>query len=74
MEGGPRAFKRPPYGCCPVGRSGRLGGVRIEVWAWAGWWLVALGWLISASLAAVECGWILIGARKAEEGEKQRSN
>lgn len=33
-------------------------------------WLLDLGWLISASLAAVECGWIIIGARKAKEGEK----
>lgn len=42
------------------------GSIRgVEVWAWAGWWLWA-GW----SLAAVECGWIILGARTAERGRE----
>lgn len=36
--------------------------------------LVALGWLISGLLAAVDFGWVMLGARQAGEGEKWRSN
>lgn len=51
-----------------------FGGLRAQDGGVGLGWLVALGWLISASLAAVEGGWIITGARRAAEGEERRSN